>query len=135
MKTAKPKRTFTGESLHWLTEEKKAALLRDHPSLDVIEVESVKDKSALYECLVRPPDEIAWAESSRRLSNVKEGANDIFGSQSVIADLCIVAAQPELQDELDDEATATPVKVAIGSAIGKLYPVPEAKLKKTLTRA
>ena len=134
MANTKIKRALKGESLAWLTDAKREEIFKEHEKVDVLEIESVRHKHLLYEVIVCPPTEVAWAESSRRLSNNKEGANDIYGSQSVIADMCILVAEPGLQEELDNEATATPVKVAIGSLIGRLYPMPEAKLKKSLTR-
>jgi hypothetical protein len=116
------KTTPEKEGLSWLPKEKLTELFKEHAKLDVLEVESIKNKGTLYECVICPPSEVAWSMSSRELSNQKEGANDILRSQAVIAEHCIVAAEPGLQEELDDEATATPVKVSIGTAIGKMYP-------------
>ena len=118
----------------WLTEDEYKLVWKDQAEVIMLEVGSIKDPGKLYELLIRKPNEITYSLSSRCISNIKEGANDIYKSQTVFADYCILKAQPELQAELDDPATATPSKIAIGKLIGELYPIPEAKLKKSLTK-
>jgi len=131
--STKKETTDTGKPA-WISEEDFKALFEKHPTLDLLEVESIKQPGKKLEVFVCPPDDIAWGMSSRAISNMKEGSNDIMKSQTVMADRCIVKAEPDLQKELDDEATSTPVRVAIGTTIGKLYPIPEARLKKSFKR-
>lgn len=118
----------------WITEAE-FNKLKPGKDLELIEIDSLVQPGKKLEAIITPPDDIAYSASMRYITNAQANTNDVVKMQQVLFTHCFVKGSPELEAEMRDESRKIRHQLAIGTFIGTAYPLPEARLKKSLRKA